>query len=157
MRLALAGDSAGAAIALAVAQHLPPRALLGVVAFYGGYGFTDSPSITALGSRSEGLDAENLRAMYARFGAASDMPFTVPRLSQAQRAPVTFYVGDRDPLLSDSLALFAALQAKGRRVALRVIPGVGHSYLHEVTQGGAARRTIDDAAAVVAHWARQPG
>jgi acetyl esterase len=155
-RLVLAGDSAGAALALAVAQVLEtaaPGRLGGVVAFYGGYGLTDSASIAAEGRAEEGLDRETLAVLYRRLaGPGGGHRFTVERLARGRRRPTALFVGARDPLLDDSRALQVALARAGSPVTLELVPEVGHSFLHEVATSAAARATLRRAAAAIRRW-----
>jgi acetyl esterase len=157
-RLMLAGDSAGAAIALAVAHGLETRhrgRLLGVVAFYAGCGLTRSPAIAAHGRREEGLDTASLEAIYARLMESGGAhPFTVAQLSRRSLPPVALFAGDRDPLLTDSRMLHAALQAMGVATALRIVAGAGHSFLHDVGTCESSGETIRQAAKVVAFWSQ---
>lgn len=158
LRLVLAGDSAGAAIALAVTQALVPRwraRLLGVLAFYGGYGLTDSTSIRIYGRRADGLDRASLELMYRRLCAPeSPHPFTTGALSRRRLPPVALFVGDRDPLLADSLEMHAALSVRGSASSIVVVPGAEHSYLHDLSQEE-ARKTICQAAAWISRWHKE--
>lgn len=153
--LVLAGDSAGAAIALAVAQALCARyrsRILGVIAFYGGYGLTRSASIATFGRREDGLDEPSLEAVYARLaGGASHHPFTVASLTRHRLPPAVLFVGDRDPLLTDSLLLHGALQVSGHDATLHIVPGVSHSYLHGTAENEVVRETMYQAS----EWIRQ--
>ncbi|HXQ40567.1 MAG TPA: alpha/beta hydrolase fold domain-containing protein, partial [Candidatus Udaeobacter sp.] len=65
----LAGDSAGACVALWGLRGLDPpkRALVkGLVLLYGGYGLTEGRSIQRYGTPDNGLDSETLSIMYRR-------------------------------------------------------------------------------------------
>lgn len=156
LRLILAGDSAGAAIALALAQSLCTRQksrVLGVVAFYGGYGLTRSPTIASFGRSEDGLDESSLESVYARLaGRGAQHPFTVASLSRHPLPPTLLVVGDRDPLLTDTLLLHRALRASSNDSTLHIVPGAGHSYLHGGGEDDRVRHTMREASAWV--WQR---
>ncbi len=154
-RIVLAGDSAGAAVALGVARFAPLRCrryLRGVVAFYGAYGLQDSAAIRAHGRREEGLDAAALAAAYRRLGRiGGPHPFQAALLAARRLPPLHLFVGDRDPLLDDSRAL-QAMMPSGSEARLTLVPDVGHSFLHAVAESPAARETLAAAARSIGNW-----
>lgn len=156
-RFVLAGDSAGAGIALAVARALEaPRlaSLLGIVAFYGAYGLEQSPSIARFGRQEEGLDAATVASYYRRLRALTGShPYRVELLAGRRLPPLQLFVGGCDPVLCDNRALLAA--ARGRHQArLTVVPEAGHGYLHDPASP-AARRTMAATAQIIANWLRR--
>jgi len=154
-RVVLAGDSAGAAVACGVARFATGRArrcLLGVVAFYGAFGLLHSPSIEAFGRRADGLDEASLAALYRRLTALTGShPYRIAVLAGRRLPPTHLFVGDRDPLLEDTLAFHARLRATAP-VQLTVVPGEGHGFLHQVAGSAMARQTVRLAAASIARW-----
>lgn len=148
MSLILCGDSAGAAIALAVASAAGAT-VAGVAACYGIYGLLDSQSLHALGSRANGLDANCLARMWnAAHASDRASPYTIEAVSRAGNAPVYVLAGAQDPVLDDSMALAEALRASGRLAGLDVVPGEGHGFLH----GGLAVPGVRAAYTRLAHW-----
>lgn len=130
----LCGDSAGAAIALAIERRADAalrERILGVGAFYGCYGLGDTPSLREFGARADGTDA----ACIARFwslahdeGAPS--PYAVEALAHPAGAPVYLLAAGNDPLRDDSLALAAAYRRCGRPHHLDLVPCASHGFLH---------------------------
>ena len=130
MSLILCGDSAGAAIALAVAAAAKAR-IAGIAACYGSYGLLNSQSLHALGSRANGLDAKCLARMWnAAHATDATSPYQIEAVSRAGNAPVYLLVGAQDPVLDDSMALAEALRTRSRLAGLDVVPGEGHGFLH---------------------------
>lgn len=126
-RLAIAGHSAGAYIALMLAldpRWLPaagvePAVLRAAIGLAGPYDFLPFPSWQA----------------EAAFGNAPDPALTQPiRFSRADAPPVLLLTGDADDVIEagNSVRLDAAIRAAGGRSRLRVYPGLGHADLIEV-------------------------
>lgn len=155
--LAVAGDSAGANMALALTAALgadghpaPAAALL----FYGAYAATtDTPSYARF---AEGYGLT--RAAMARFWEFYAPPGTDradPRLSPLgidaavlRRLPPLFLnAAGLDPLLCDTLALAERLRAAGAAHALAVHEGLHHGFMQMSLRLPEARRAIDAAAA----------
>ncbi|HWA43259.1 MAG TPA: alpha/beta hydrolase fold domain-containing protein [Hypericibacter adhaerens] len=131
----LCGDSAGAAIALALERRLEEpmrRQVLGVGAFYGSYGLLEHLSSQPWGSRAEGLDQGSV-ARYWRLahGPAEPSPYAIGALAAPSTVPAYLLAAARDPLLPDSLALAEAYRRCGRPFTLDLAEGVGHGFLHE--------------------------
>ncbi|MFO1057143.1 MAG: alpha/beta hydrolase [Dongiaceae bacterium] len=159
-RIALAGDSAGANLALGSALALrdagddPGEALL---LAYGVY------------------DCDLERPSYARFGDGT-YPLTGPRMAwfwanyvpdPAQRRhplaspchadlaglpPARLLIADTDVLLDENLALAGRLRAAGNRGSATVHLGTTHAFLEAAGCAAVARRAILDAGA----WLRAP-
>jgi acetyl esterase/lipase len=149
----LCGDSAGAAIALAVERRAAEAVrdrILGVCSFYGGFGLGDTPSMRAFGSRADGLDAACIERMWT---LANDprllSPYSIEALRGAPGAPVYLLAAGRDPLRDDTLALAAAYRACGRPPPLDLVEEATHGFLHD---GSSAVAT--DAIARVSTWIR---
>lgn len=148
----LCGDSAGAAIALAVAAAAPPAIkarIAGIAACYGSYGLLDSASLKQMGSRQSGLDVACLARMWkAAHGTQTTSPYGIGAISQASDAPVYVLVGAQDPVLDDSIAFADALHAAKRFAGLDIVPGEGHGFLH----GGLTAPSAQAAFGRLARW-----
>lgn len=130
-RIALAGDSAGAAVALWAEAGLQParqRAIERIVAFYGAFGLTDSASLRALGPQTPGLSQREVAALYARLGPK--LPVPMMRSFRPGGAPLHLLVAGNDPLRDDSYALAEQAGADGRKVSLTRIDDMAHGDLH---------------------------
>jgi len=130
-RVVLAGDSAGAAIALWAEAGLPPaaRAMIEhVVSFYGAFGLRDSDSLRRLGPVTPGLSAQDVAAFYGHLGPALPQDMGDSFLSAG--APLSLLVAGQDPLRDDSHALAARMQKAGRMVKLIEIADMTHGALH---------------------------
>ena len=120
-RWVLSGDSAGAGLALAVAQTL---AATGV----------DAPAALLLESPWSDLSREDHGEESLKVAArlyAGAVPRTEPRLSPALGdltglPPVHLVGGDRDPLVHDGRRLIAALAEAGAEHEVLELPGSGH-------------------------------
>jgi len=145
--LILCGDSAGAAIALAVAAAAPREAkagISGIAACYGSYGLLESNSLRQFGTREGGLDVACLARMWsAAHAAGAASPYAIRAISKTGDAPVYILGGGRDPLLDDSTALAQALRASGRLAALDIVAGEGHGFLHGGPDAPAARAAFE--------------
>lgn len=126
-RVAVAGHSAGAYVALMLAldpRWLPaagvdPAVLRAAIGLAGPYDF---------------LPFTDWR-MTAAFGNAPDPALTQPiRFARPDAPPVLLLTGDADDVVAadNSLRLDAALRAAGGRSRLGVYPGLGHNDLIEV-------------------------
>ncbi|MBL8907937.1 MAG: alpha/beta hydrolase fold domain-containing protein, partial [Rhizobiales bacterium] len=136
----LCGDSAGAAIALAVAAAAKAR-ISGIAACYGSYGLLESNSLRQFGTREDGLDVACLARIWsAAHEPNAAGPYAIGAISNAGSAPVYLLAGGREPLLDDSIALAQALRVSGRLAGLDVVAGEGHGFLHA---GPAARAAFE--------------
>ena len=149
--LILCGDSAGAAIALAVESRadMPARARIGgVCSFFGGLGLFETPSMRETGCRADGLDEACVRRMWGLAnGAEADSPYAIEALARPSGAPVYLLAGERYPLRDDTLGLASAYRACGRRYDLAIAEGVGHGFLHGAGAPGAAPEAMRKAGA----------
>lgn len=140
--LILCGDSAGAAIALAVAAAASPAIkarIAGIAACYGSYGLLNSRSLNEFGSRAGGLDVACLARMWrCAHGDDAASPYGIKAVSGGGDAPVYVVVGAQDPVLDDFMALAAAL-GSGGSVELDVVSGEGHGFLHGGLEASSAR------------------
>jgi acetyl esterase len=142
----LCGDSAGAAIALAVERRADAAIrdrIRGVCAFYGCYGLRETPSIRAFGSRADGLDAACIERLWT---LANDpllpSPYSIDALGGVPGAPVYLLAAGRDPFRDDTFALAAAYRTCGRPHDLDLVEEAAHGFLHETGRSAAATEAI---------------
>jgi acetyl esterase len=164
--LLIAGDSAGANLALAAMLHehdagrkLPDGALL----FYGVYGadfetpsyrrFRDGPGLTT-------AKMQRYWDWYLPDATARNNPLASPVHAdeEALRAlpPLHLMAAEIDPLLSDTLALAARLQTAGRQDHVHLVRGVTHGFLQMTNALDEARKALKTAASAARTMA-QPG
>ncbi|MGR3570853.1 alpha/beta hydrolase fold domain-containing protein [Brevirhabdus sp.] len=145
--LMLAGDSAGAAVALwAEAGLLPSTAarIERIISFYGAFGLRESDSMRRLGDSADTLSAADVAAMYARLGPA--LPERMFDSFRGTGAPLTLLVSGRDSLADDSRRLAQWATAQGRDVTLVEAEGMPHGFMHGAVRSDEAlswmRRTV---------------
>lgn len=156
--LMLAGDSAGANIALAallVRRDRGASVAMAAALFYGCY----APDLTTesyrtLGDGSFGLSSERMRWYWDNYlGSAKEAP---PLLAAPLAAdfddlpPLYLAVGSLDPLLDDTLNLSRRLAHQGKAHRCDLVPGVVHGFLRHAQELPAARSTIEAAGAFLA-------
>lgn len=152
-RLALAGDSAGANLALGALvalrdRRLPMPATAGL--FYGCYAPDfDTESNRRFGDGTYLLSTVNMRWYWRNFlGACPESeapPACAPlRADLSGLPPLYLNAAGLDPLLDDSTLLAGRLAHAGNRFTLDVFPGVVHGFLRfarDLPAGEAALRT----------------
>lgn len=148
-RLLLAGDSAGANLALVEAMRQrddrPSHAasqIAGLILFYGIFGpHKATGSHQAYGSGEFGLStAAQERYIRAYLSGATPDWRVFPLVGSLERLPpVHVQAAELDLLRDDSIALHQALEHVGARPALRVRAGVPHGYLSSAHQFAGAR------------------
>lgn len=150
-RVALAGDSAGANLALAAllsrrdkGQALPATAAL----FYGCYApIFDTASHERLGDGSFFLGSATMQWYWGNFLGA--LPADTAELAVPLRAeldglpPLYLNAAGLDPLLDDTLLLAEKLAHTGIPFRLDVSPGVVHGFLRMTRELPAARAAIE--------------
>ncbi len=151
---ALAGDSAGANLALAVTAKPgdgggpAPFALL---LYYGVYGLSDSASRRLWGNATDGLTAEKMRFYETSYlpseEAAKDPRFDLLSSDLSMTPPCFVLAVAMDPLHDDSVVLAALLRELGRDVVFRSVEGVLHGYLHLSKMVPRAMTAIEEGAA----------
>lgn len=153
-RLALAGDSAGANIALAAAlTHRDHGAPIKTAAlFYGCYApIFDTPSHKTCGDGSYGLGTEMMRWYWRNYlGKENEttQSFAAPlRADLTGLPPLYLNCAGLDPLRDDTLLLGQRLSDAGVRYQLDVFPGVVHGFLRMVRELPAAREALQKAGA----------
>lgn len=151
-RLLLAGDSAGANLALVEAMRRRdataaghPSPIAGLILFYGLFGpHKDTGSHRAYGGGAFGLSAvaqeRYLRTYLA--GATPDWRVFPLTGSLERLPPVHLQAAELDLLRDDSTALHQALERVGARPALRVRTGVPHGYLSSANQFAGASEDL---------------
>lgn len=155
-RLALAGDSAGANLALASALDLRqcrPDIIKALVLFYGVYGANlDTGSYRAFADGRFGLSRDDMAAYWAAYApteAKRTDPRAVPLLADLAGLPPTHLVGaGLDVLLDDTLLLARRLEAAGVPFELSRVAGVGHGFIGLGRMVDAADAAIAGAAAL---------
>jgi acetyl esterase len=166
-KITIAGDSAGANLALAamIARRDDGLALPRAAAFF--YGCFapdfDTGSHRACGDGSFGISSERMRWYWRNFMGHDD--FGVKSLAAPLRAelsglpPIYLAAAGLDPLRDDTLALGRALAAAGVVHRIDATPGVIHGYLRFASELPAARATLDAAGAFLALHTktRKPG
>jgi len=155
--LVVAGDSAGANLALAAIlaeQAAGNPAPAGALLLYGVYGadfetpsyrqFADGPGLTR-GKMQRYWD------WYVADTAARADPLVAPLAASdtalAALPPLHLMAAGIDPLLSDTLALTQRLAALGRPETVRVVPGVVHGFLQMTVALDQARAALAAAGA----------
>lgn len=142
-RVVLAGDSAGAAVALwaeAGARPAMRAAIEHVLCFYGAFGLRDSDSLRALGPSTPGLSQADVAAFYGHLGAA--LPADMIDSFLPAGAPLSLLVAGDDPLRDDSHALAARMRCAGRMVMLTQIDDMSHGALHMAGRSDAVARWL---------------
>ncbi|GAA1810870.1 MULTISPECIES: alpha/beta hydrolase fold domain-containing protein [Brevibacterium] len=144
-RLAVAGDSAGAMLALGSALLLrdePERvgadssfaALRALLLVYGSHGLRDSASRRLYGGAWDGMGPEVLAGIanvHYTSPADAESPYIDHLGADLRGLPPTFIAAaGLDPLRDDSRALAALLQRAGTDVEFIEYPHVLHSFLH---------------------------
>ena len=155
-RLAVAGDSAGANLAVAGCLGLDAterRAVRLQLLYYGAFGLTDSPSLRACGDASYGLTGADM-ARYRQHLMRSPADLADPRLNNLAGdlrglPPAFIAAAELDCLLDDSHALVGALEKAGVPHQLTTYRGVLHGFLHYSRMLDAAMRAIDESAAAL--------
>lgn len=138
--IALAGDSAGANLAIATALYLRDkqknnRFIKSLLLYYGCFGLTDSASIRLFGGPWDGLTQAELRyyySMYLRSPKEQNSPYFNILNSELSLdiPPVYLCAAELDPLRDDSLCLYEMLKNHNIYCKYTVYPGVLHTFLH---------------------------
>ena len=155
--LILAGDSAGANLALAAMLHgqaegRPPVA--GALLFYGTYAGDFRTQSYSDFENGPGLTTGKMQRYWQWYVGGRDVsgdPLACPLLASdaalAALPPLHLMAAGVDPLLSDSVALHERLSGLGRSETLTVVPGVTHGFLQNTLDLAAAREALAAAGA----------
>jgi len=138
-RVFIGGESAGAHLAASTAIRLRAagrggEALAGLVLFYGCYDLCGTPSLWAAGPDTLILHGPTLASALATLLAdLSEDERRDPALSPLYAdlrglPPALMFVGERDPLLDDTLLLAERWRADSGDVELHVVPEAPHGF-----------------------------
>lgn len=161
-RLTVAGDSAGANLALAALiarRRAGVQSAAAAALFYGCYAPDfNTESHRRLGDGRFGISSERMRWYWSNFlggGQADAASLATPLCCDlAGLPPVYLAAAGLDPLLDDTLALSRRLSAAGVDHRLDFVPGVIHGFLRMRRELPVARRTFDAAGAYLASQAK---
>lgn len=153
-RIALAGDSAGANLAIAAALDLRehrPGLIKALLLFYGVYGTDlDTASYRAFGDGRFGLSRADMAAYwdaYAPVPANRSDPRAVPLLAElADLPPVFLAAAGLDVLLDDTLAMARRLRQANVPFELKRYEGMCHAFIVLGRVVDAANTMVADAA-----------
>ncbi|HSI40224.1 MAG TPA: alpha/beta hydrolase [Xanthobacteraceae bacterium] len=154
----VAGDSAGANLALAAMLHehgadraLPDGALL----FYGNYTADLSGRSYERFADGPGLTTARMARYWNWYASGRDLagdplacPLAADDAALAALPPLHLVAAGVDPLFSDTVALDARLRALGRTDRFDVVPGVIHGFLQNTNELAAAREALKAAGAI---------
>jgi acetyl esterase len=141
----LAGDSAGANIALAAALSATARPIAMLSLLYGCFAPRfETPSHVRNGDGRFGLGTQRMRWYWRNWQGAAPDPRSAPldaALSDlAALPPCHLLAAALDPLCDDSLRLADRLAEAGVATRLDIVPGVVHGFLQMTGRLGPARR-----------------
>jgi acetyl esterase len=151
-RIAVAGDSAGANLALAVSLALRDEAFhpAAMLLFYGCYQTTtDTPSHRQFGDGRFGLSSERMRRFWVNYiGAAlKSSPLATPLTADMRGLPPAhLMVGTLDVLHDDTITLAEKLKAAKIPHDLQIHRGAHHGFLHMDERAAIAHNAIEAAA-----------
>lgn len=152
-RIALAGDSAGATLALAAALALRDAGRPGIVdALVLNYGAFDSEcnsdSHRHFGDGSYLLSTTEMRWMWEQYLGADENranPLACPLLAELSGLPPCFLViAESDILHDENVALAARLNAAGVPTQSIVYPGTVHGFLEAVAVARVSGKALED-------------
>ena len=134
--LVIGGESAGAHLASVALLRLRDRhglsgAYRGANLLYGAYDLTSTPSVRAWGKRYVVLSEPYINwclDMFVPQEQRNDPDVSPLYADLAGLPPALFSVGTVDPLLDDSLFMYARYLAAGNEAALEVYPGLPHAF-----------------------------
>ena len=136
-RLALAGDSAGANLAVSATQTVHAASSSRIhclLLYYGAFGLRNSESRRRFGGSDDGMSEEDLKYYencYLRTADDMEDPRYNVLAGDVSRLPSAFIgAAEYDPLLDDSLALKKHMDATGVSSQIRIYSGVLHGFLH---------------------------
>ena len=151
-RIALGGESAGAQLALVTMLRLRDRhgynGFAGINLTFGAFDLAGTPSQVRWGARDLVLSGPTMKWFYDAFvpEALRRDPDVSPLYADlAGLPPAMITVGTLDPLLDDSLFLYARWRAAGNAATLDVYPGAPHGFTNlPIAAAEAAHARIDD-------------
>jgi len=157
-RLLLAGDSAGANLALGLAlwcRDRHPGLVSALALFYGTYGLRDSGSRRLYGNGQDGMSHADLtyyRRSYLRSEADMDDPrYNMLDADLSDMPPAYIMAAELDPVKDDSLTLAAQYSELGISHELSVYDGMLHGFLHMSRICDKARHALQAGAKFLCH------
>jgi acetyl esterase/lipase len=163
-KIVLCGDSAGAAIAMAVERLAKPdirEKILGVCSIYGAFGLLDSTSLRQWGLREDGLDVDCVHRFWALANVPGNVsPYAIESLMGSSYVPVYLLIAGRDPIRDDSLVLAENLKKIGRILVIDIVESEYHGFLHGVHHSSVAYIALEKIGAWInglIHGAREMG
>ena len=140
-KMAVAGDSGGANLALGASLYLRDAFggndyICAQLLYYGSYGMFDGYSWRLNGTALDGMTKSDMLAYVSYYleEGMKDMEnpyFSTLNNDLTHGVPATYLCcGELDPLLGDSQALHAILKSHGVHTKLEVVPGVLHAFMH---------------------------
>jgi acetyl esterase len=151
-RFVLAGDSAGANMALSLALRLrdAERAPAGLALLYGCFApGLETESARLFGAGGYGLTDARMQYYWANYLAGADAVEAMPlRAELAGLPPVFLGIAEADTVADDSRLLAAKLD----RAELKMWPGATHGFLQMSRDVALARTAIADVAAAIRAW-----
>jgi acetyl esterase len=152
-RLAIGGDSAGANMAVSVAQlchQKNPGRIECLLLYYGAYGLTESASWQQYGNAEFEFTREEKEFYLTSYlGDAhdrNDPRFNVLKGGIGLLPRAFIAAAECDPLQDDSIALYKAMEREGRPATLKIYPGVLHSFIHYSRMLNQATEALRDGA-----------
>ncbi|MBD8893582.1 alpha/beta hydrolase [Roseibium litorale] len=150
--LLVAGDSAGANLALSVLLHEQTAGkpgAAGALLFYGTFDRDfGTPSYRQF-AEGPGLTRGKMQRYWTWYAGPADQtqdvlacPLQATDAALSALPPLHLMAAGVDPLLSDSINLTARLEAIGRPERLTIVPGVTHGFLQNTIDLEAAREAL---------------
>ncbi len=134
-RLVIGGESAGANLSAVTLLRMRDRhdfsGFMGAVLTYGGFDLSMTPSARNWGERPLILTTPLIKWFHESYASPDKMtdPDVSPLYAElANMPPALFTVGTLDPLLDDSLFMYARWTAAGNQAELAVYPGGIHAF-----------------------------
>lgn len=147
-RIAVAGDSAGALLALACGVTARPICQL---LFYGT--FAMNPDAAAYQTALDPiLTTDRVRqyiALFTRCGGLDVNPAPVDRQDLAELPPTHIVAAEHDPLCAEAVTFAARLEQAGVPTTIHIAPGMIHGFLRAVGVSAAARAELRTAAEAI--------
>lgn len=151
-RLAVAGASAGANLAAAVAQRAAPETFRAQLLFYGVLGNSfETPSYLHFGDGRYGLSRDRMKMffdLYAPAGMNQDDPAITPMNGDLKQLPPAWVcAAECDVLHDDSVLFYEKLRALRGGDEFVLAKGANHGFINRVRHLPVAKEMIDSAAA----------
>lgn len=151
-RLAIAGASAGANLAAAVAQRAAPASFKAQLLFYGVLGNSfDTPSYLHFGDGRYGLSRDRMKMFfdyYAPAGTNQNDPAITPMNGNLKQLPPAWIcAAECDVLHDDSVQFYEKLRALRGGDEFVLAKGANHGFINRVRHLPVAKEMIDSAAA----------